>query len=135
MKKHLLRLSIIAALAASASFAETYNLNVPFDFVAWNKTMPAGTYLMDHASTAAPGVVIMRSLDKKTTFVVMGSSATSEGNRQGKLVFHRYGNRYFLAEVWTRGSDGGHRLRMTPEERELQAQGKIRQTETTIAAR
>jgi hypothetical protein len=135
VKKHLLRLSIIAALAASASFAETYNLNVPFDFVAWNKTMPAGTYLMDRAAGSAPGVLIMRSLDRKTTFVVMGSSATSEGNRQGKLVFHRYGNRYFLAEVWTRGSDGGHLLRVTPQERELRAQGKIRQAETTIAAR
>jgi hypothetical protein len=135
MKKHLLRLSIIAALAAGAGFAETYTFDVPFDFVAWNKTMPGGEYHMDKALTSPSGVVTMRSADRKTTFVVLGSSGLEHRQQTGTLVFHRYGNRYFLAEVWTRGTTNGLKLPVSHQERELQAQGKIRSTEMTVAVR
>ena len=128
MKKHLLRLSMIAALAASTSFAETYYANVPFNFVLKNKTLPAGTYLLD--SAAASGVVMIRSDDRKIAIAAIGSGLTSENRGQeGKLVFHRYGNRYFLEQVWTRGG-AGHQLPQSAQERELKAQRRSPASET-----
>ncbi len=122
MKKHLLRLSILAALAASASFAETYYFTVPFNFVSESKTLPAGSYLLD--SSAVPGAVVVRSEDRKITFALTGASMTSaNGGPNGKLVFHRYGNQYFLEQVWTRGG-AGRQLRQSAQERELAAHGE-----------
>ena len=122
MKKHLLRLSMIAALAASASFAETYYVSVPFNFVVQNKAVPAGQYVLD--SSAVAGAVVVRSDDRKIAFALTGATVTSENFRQtARLVFHRYGNRYFLEQVWTR--DGaGRQLRQSAEERELVAHGE-----------
>jgi hypothetical protein len=122
MKKHLLRLSMIAALAASASFAETYYFNVPFNFVVENRAVTAGQYVLD--SSAVSGALLLRSDDQKSILTVAGASMTSEnGGQTGRLVFHRYGNRYFLEQVWTRGG-AGHQLRQSAEERELVAQGE-----------
>jgi len=122
MKKHLLRLSVIAALAASASFAETYYFNVPFNFVVENRAVPAGQYVLD--SAAVSGALLIRSDDRKSIFAVTGASMTSEnGGQTGRLVFHRYGNRYFLEQVWTRGG-AGHQLLQSAEERERVAQGE-----------
>jgi hypothetical protein len=133
MKKHLLRLSIIAALTATVSFAETYNFNVPFNFVLQNQTVAAGPYILD--SSAVSGAMVIRSGNHKMSAVVTGASMSSASHENiGKLVFHRYGNRYFLVQIWSRGGSGCELLQ-TPEERELRAQGKIHQTETTIALR
>jgi hypothetical protein len=132
MKRHLLRLSMIAALAASASFAETYNFSVPFDFVVRNQTAPAGQYLVD--TSTASGIMIIRSGDHKMNVVVMGNNLSSQGDGQtGKLVFHRYGNRYFLAEIRTR-SGAGSQLPQNSEEKELRAQ-KIRPASHVVALR
>ena len=122
MKKHLLRLSILAALAASASFAETYYFTVPFNFVSESKTLPAGSYMLD--SSAGSGAVVVRSEDRKIAFAVTGASITSTNRGpNGKLVFHRYGNRYFLEQVWMRGG-AGHQLRQSAQERELATRGE-----------
>jgi hypothetical protein len=132
MKKHLLRLSMIAALAASASFAETYYVNVPFNFALENKTLPAGQYVLD--SSAISGAIVIRSDDRKISLAVTGASLTSgNSGREGKLVFHRYGNRFFLAEIWTRGG-AGSQLPHNAEEKELRAQ-KIRPELEAVALR
>jgi hypothetical protein len=134
MNKHLLRISMIAALAASAIHAETYSANVPFDFVLGNKTVPAGKYVVD--SAASSNVVNIRSIEHNAGSAVIGNTMTAvDYARTSKLVFHRYGNRYFLAEVWTRGSDAGRRLPETPQERELAAEAKIQKTLATVALR
>src|SRR5207244_6047829 len=36
-----------------------------------------------------------------------------------QLVFHRYGNRYFLYQIWVRGENRGRELPQTRLEREL----------------
>ena len=35
-----------------------------------------------------------------------------------KLIFHRYGNRYFLAQIWSAGSSRGRELPKSAKERE-----------------
>ena len=37
--------------------------------------------------------------------------------RSARLVFHRYGERYFLAEVWNGVDNTGRQLRQSQEER------------------
>jgi hypothetical protein len=48
-----------------------------------------------------------------------GSVTSASTNDNGKLVFNRYGNQYFLSQVWAAGSDSGHQLRPSKAEREI----------------
>ena len=131
MKRQLARLSIITALAASASFAETYYTTVPFDFKLQNKTAPAGDYVVDTQGS----IVVIRSADHKIAFAMAGNSVTSrQATGAGKLVFHRYGNRAFLEQFWTRDAVGCE-IPKSAEERELTAHGTVQGTRTTVALR
>jgi len=54
------------------------------------------------------------------------SAADNAGTTTGKVIFHRYGERYFLSEIWTPNGPTG---RVTPSkaERELKANGGEKQ--------
>jgi hypothetical protein len=69
--------------------------NVPFDFTVGNKLVPAGTYTI---SSESPNVVLIRNDGRH---VAIFSSAYTDGKQSntGKLVFHKYGDQYFLSEV------------------------------------
>ena len=55
--------------------------------------------------------------------------------KDAKLVFHRYGNRYFLAEVWASQSDSGYQVRRSRLERELAARHPAPESTIVAAAR
>ncbi|MBZ5611100.1 MAG: hypothetical protein LAP38_22790 [Acidobacteriia bacterium] len=136
MKTYLIRFSMIATLAVSSVLAVSaaqLQADVPFDFVLGSKTMPAGRYLLDRG--VSTGVLIIRSANKEESAVVSTTTVNSADYQTGKLVFHRYGDQYFLAEVWTPGSDAGGKLRQSSRERELSAEHSVRPERTTVALR
>lgn len=75
-------------------------LDVPFDFVAGEMNMPAGQYEILHIMN--PGWILIRNTNGRANAVVhVKPSATSVGESSNKLVFSRYGKKYFLSQVWT----------------------------------
>jgi hypothetical protein len=136
MKTFLLRTSMIAMLAVVsviASSAAPLRADIPFDFILGKKTMPAGPYLVDHSLSG--GTLIIRASNQKASAVVGTTTLNSVDYSEGKLVFHRYGDQYFLAEVWTPGSDAGRKLPQSSLERELSAQQPTPTVPTAVALR
>lgn len=133
MKKHLLQISMIAALAVSAGNAQVTpqaRANVPFGFIVDNKTLTAGEYVVGPSHD----VIVIRSADNKKSILVMGKDTRSKQvQKTGKLVFHRYGNEYFLSEEWTPGDEWGHRLSKTCGCRKLHAERKVFEREKVKA--
>jgi hypothetical protein len=70
---------------------------VPFAFSVSNTTLPAGHYRI--ATNSAQSVVI-RNLDelKRAVFSPIASPAQAQDGTC-KMVFHKYGDRYFLRQV------------------------------------
>ena len=134
MKTNLLRISMVAVLAAAAAFAQSstrMQANIPFGFVVGGKALPAGHYTVDRGP--ASGIVTIRSGDGQGAAMVLTVSLYSTVTRDaGRLVFHRYGDTFFLSEVWEPGNDG-HQLSPSPRERELEAK-LAAPTRTIIAA-
>ena len=132
MKTNLLRTSIAAVLAAAAAFAQIstpVQANVPFDFIVAGQTMHAGPYTVKQAT---PAVLIVKAADGKANAAVMGVGMHSLFSQEGcRLVFHRYGNTYFLSEIWSSGSDG-QKLPETRREREMAA--RVTPPNTVIVA-
>jgi hypothetical protein len=133
MKTHLLRTSILAVVAAVAVHAQSLNfrVNVPFGFIVGSQTLPAGQYSVNLQADSS--VVTIHCLDQKGAESVIGFPLAAAGAQyEGNLVFHRYTNTYFLAQVWAGGSYG-RKLSTTRWERELAAK-RLNPDNTTIVA-
>ena len=111
------------ALHAQSSGA-TYN--IPFAFHAADRVLSPGTYKVWHPST--PNVELIRP-NAKGPQLTIGSGQmvlTDVRGGQTRLTFHKYGNEFYLAKVWT-GQGNGMNLPVTASEkaaREQLAQSK-----------
>jgi hypothetical protein len=136
MKTNLLRTSLLAVVAAAAVYgqsSETLKFNVPFDFIVGSQTLPAGQYSVEQRYT--PDAVVIGSADHKQGAIVIGAPLQSPMTQQDrKLVFHRYGNTYFLTEVWGTGNYG-RQIPKTRRERELAVRELPHDTTILVASR
>jgi hypothetical protein len=133
MKTHLLRTSLLAVVAAVAVQAQSSNfrVNIPFDFIVGSQTLPAGQYSVDQQSFT--GAVILKCLDHKGAASAIGLPLPVAGaQNEKKLVFHRYTNTYFLAQVWGAGAYG-RKLPTTNREDEMAAQRSNPDNITVVA--
>ena len=112
----------LAAGMVSANGQITSNFvtaNIPFDFVVADKTLPAGNYMVT-SLTSGGNTLKIGSRDGKSAAIRLADVIPERSEkRTARMVFHRYGQKYFLAEVWT-GDDYGRALRRCKTERVLQ---------------
>jgi hypothetical protein len=98
------RITAIALLAianfalAGTSFAqsEAVRANVPFDFTVGKQLLPAGTYTIKAKSS---GLIVIRNYDKPITVLTIAEPDGNKSPNRGKLMFHKYGDQYFLSEI------------------------------------
>ncbi len=111
--KHLMWLTLIlvavfssAAVSTKAQSGYGLRANVPFDFMVGDKMLPAGK-IIARGVTAADGgpLSISNSTKNEQAFRIARRMSGSDTSDRGKLVFHKYGDRYYLAEVWIPGSN------------------------------
>jgi len=121
----------LAATSLTAQSKPPMKVNVPFNFVAGAKTLPAGEYQVQAYQSH---LVSIRSTDFKTSLNLISNSAeNTQMNGVGALKFHRYGDRYFLSEIWT-GSTLGQELPKSRAEKEQIAAVPTHQGTVTLAA-
>jgi hypothetical protein len=95
--------------------------NIPFAFSVGNTQLPAGKYSVSRVLPSGEGVIEINSLGGKasalrTTIPVI----TGKPKDKATLVFHRYGDQYFLFQVWAAGVSTGLTFPLSRSERELQ---------------
>jgi hypothetical protein len=91
-------LTLGAAAPVSHAFAQErlMTANIPFDFQQGSQTLKAGRYTV----SLEPGQVMHLQADKVNSLSLSRTEINTKPSTAGKLVFHAYGNRYFLREVW-----------------------------------
>ena len=126
LKTFVLAMSTVAMLGTTGLYAQTGVVaNVPFNFTVDTVRMPAGDYTLLPTSHTS-GVIQLQNRETGKSALVNAQSTLSayrsKGQESGVIIFHRYGDRYFFAEVWT---PNGLRGRTNPSklEREIQANG------------
>jgi hypothetical protein len=70
---------------------------VPFNFTVGHDQLPSGTYTISRDSW---GLVTMQSVDRRLN-VTVTTTVEPDSMAGDKLVFRRYGDRYFLGKVST----------------------------------
>src|ERR1700693_2371038 len=99
MKKQLFALLGLGLLFATASaYAQTAALkaNIPFNFVVTGKSLPAGEYTIQSLSVNER-VLTIRGADKSANMIMVSPCESAKPSAKTRLVFHRYGERYFLS--------------------------------------
>jgi hypothetical protein len=120
MRKQILNvvvaLSVIAALsiAGFAGLGRNLEANIPFDFMVGGKKLPAGKYIVE--SDVIQNALAIRSFKTKQGVMSITQSFNVSAGSKPRLIFHRYGDQYFLAKVVS--ETGGRELPKTKAERE-----------------
>jgi hypothetical protein len=90
--------------------------NVPFGFMAGIASLPAGHY--EVAEVTANVFVVSGKTTKNKALVLTTGICVSAEYTPAKLVFRRYGDTYFLAEVW-KGEKTGSFVPKTKQEKDV----------------
>jgi len=104
---------VLAVAGVQAQRPTGVEVNLPFDFTAGKATLKAGRY---HIRKLSGEVFSIRSEDGKQIIVNAPLTVGSRDSKGGaRLVFNRYGNDYFLTQVWLT-QEIGHQLFPTKSE-------------------
>jgi hypothetical protein len=116
---------LMLAAAANAQTSRGLEVRIPFDFVAGQKQLPAGSYTVRRVRIDSETALLIRGEGKGAAAVVL--THRGDQNPSGaSLTFRQHGERYFLAEVSIPG---------TASVRELAKTGAERTAERETAAR
>jgi len=98
MKTLRMTLAVAGLFLAGPLFAQQgVQATVPFSFYVGNsQLMPSGTYRITPCSAHA---VVVRHCDEGVAVMHLTRPNDKESKEKGKLVFHKYGDKYFLSEV------------------------------------
>jgi hypothetical protein len=128
--KLLMGMAVLMMCAALSSFAQSDNIEmqipmttsvtgavrmkIPFAFTVADKTFQAGEYYVGAANEKA---IAIRSVNGKQAAVALTNSVIdSHGTSLPRIVFHKYGDRYFLTQAWLRASNQGREFYVSSEE-------------------
>src|SRR5947209_4196000 len=136
MRKHvstsLLALSLLVSMLAAAAPASAKSGNdlraqVPFDFYVGDRLISAGDCRVTSVNSDDSGLRIDANGGRQSA-VTMTHMASGSVNKKAnpRLVFHKYGDQYFLAAVWGAEQDG-RELRESKRERNLRKEMRVAQ--------
>ena len=119
-KRMMAVIGLMILVSAASAFAQTAPLraNIPFAFTAGEQVLPAGVYRVVIDSQ-------FRRLDVRSINAISGVVLSANKQFRGHspdtatLIFHKYGNTYFLKQVWPAGRNDGYGLPATSAEREM----------------
>ena len=122
MKKSVLSVIAISTLLASSlivlagsNVQGSIKADIPFDFTVGKAKLSAGQYTIQRGTSHGS---LKLSCEKSSVMVLTYGGSTSSIPAHAKLVFHKYGDQYFLAQVWDEGSTTADNLMATKAERD-----------------
>jgi len=125
-------MAIAGAAISNAQSSRKTVATIPFEFSIDYKTMPAGEYVVQALASAGDALLIQK-VDGSTS--VLRQANLVEGiakESPARLVFHRYGQHYFLAEVWN-GTETGRRLLKSRAEQAFESELASISSKTELA--
>lgn len=126
-------LGMSVALQAQTQITTLFKVEVPFDFRVGSTHLAAGHYTVFHVGNQW---ILFQSSDGKATAMVpvIVSNAPAD-QAASKLIFNNYGDRHFLAQVWTEGDGQKHDCFQSRTEQMLLASQRRSGTATVVAQR
>lgn len=98
---------VFAGVLAINAHAQTKVIaSIPFAFNAGKTTLPAGRYTITVLNPSSDRKILqIRSMNGRSSVVVMTTGIIGHASDNAKLVFERYGDRYVFAQAQLAGDD------------------------------
>lgn len=118
----MLSAQVTLPMSATTSVNGTVTVEIPFRFSLEGKIFHSGTYVI---SPLTDRTISLHEVEGKGNIVVMTHPVIAANTLAApKLVFHRYGDDYFLTQAWLRQSDTGREFPVSPDELRMARQYK-----------
>jgi hypothetical protein len=121
MKRLQLAAGLLMTLAFSRINAQTMDVRatIPFEFRMGQQVLNAGTYTLHNSD----GLLTLWENGGKATMGLTIAAEPPKDSSTAVLVFHRYGDTYFLDKIWTPGYNTARGVIKSSFEKELARRG------------
>jgi len=129
---------LLFTAAAITLYAQTtpsqllMKVNVPFSFAVEGRYLPAGEYAI-FTVTPERSIRIVSTDGRHSAIVNTLPNYASSPSANSRLLFHRYGDEYFLTQVWTAGQNVARNPLSTKRAMEIASSGGKPQAFTVLA--
>ena len=130
-----LALTMLPMLAtAQLGGSQKIVVQVPFEFVVGSKVVPSGEWIIQPAGVDTNSLMIRNTGAAVGMFSAASLLDAKQVAGNYALVFHKYGNSYFLSGVKIAGTRTGYRLPQSKAEAEMRARNVTATEETVLAS-
>jgi len=117
-------LSLLLPLSAIYVYGQGRTLvrgaKVPFDFSVGDKKFPAGVYSVTRVNPEKIMLRLSSEDGREAIHIITNPVQTKESPKTGKLIFRRYGETYFLSQIWESDEIQGRQLLKSRTERSVE---------------
>ena len=125
--KHMKKAFALSGLLVLLTFASALGqsdrqtiIHIPFNFSVGEKTFPAGKYVIERTWKTSDSVWVIKRKDNVGKAMLLTRPVrANETQQETRLVFHQYGDLYFLTAFWTAGDQAGREVQMSDREKAL----------------
>ena len=129
-----LMFTLEVTLVTAQSGSHFMRVTIPFEFAVRGKTLPP---TITQSLQIVRKMLLIQNLDGGVSEYVLTNNVQSK-TPQGvsKIIFNRYGDRYFLSQIWTAGDFAGREVPKSGRERtvEIANNATDRQMVTLLAS-
>jgi hypothetical protein len=128
LKKQAIKAFVLLSLLLSLSAIYVYGqgntlirrAKIPFDFSVGDKTFPAGVYSVTRVNQEKIMLRLSSEDGGEAINIVTSPVQANEYPKTGKLIFRRYGETYFLYQLWESDEIQGRQLAKSRTERSVE---------------
>jgi hypothetical protein len=113
---------------------EKITANVPFEFTVANKVVPAGHWTIQRAPLSDKTLLVQNLAARvSVNSMTLPRESKTEAPTYA-LVFHKYGDRYFLSGIKVEGERASYQIPENKAEAELRAENRQTSEEVIVAS-
>jgi hypothetical protein len=121
----------IYPIKAQAQIVGNLEVKIPFPFYVGDTKLPPGEYAVHQRDDSNVRIMEISSADGTISALFDAKDAVANSTpRKTELIFNKYGDRYFLAELFDEGNPSGSRLVESRYEEKAKEAAKEAQTPT-----
>ena len=113
-------------ITAGKAIAQDHSVRatIPFSFTVNGKQLPAGNYTIG-TDVTSPRMLKISDWTQHATTLALSMPAAEEKHKSNKLVFHKYGDQYFLCEIRSQESSLNVELPTSKQEKRARAETQV----------
>jgi hypothetical protein len=123
-----------AVISNAQSRSQKLRANIPFDFVVGDKTLAAGEYTVGTITGSSSDGIAVQSTDGRHNAIRLTNTVQANAPKErAQLTFERYGESYFLAQIWAPGLLEGREMVKSKAERAAAREMAKNQSNSNLA--